>query len=927
MNTDTTFSEASIFSNYCANALGHIPARRLGATPVPVALTQWLAQTLFDHEKNLWLFGFQPFECNHAWIQRQFGFPDADRLDDASYSAIIADSWSQSVDSLVSQANGAPIVFLISIGFLAGISDPRPLLLAFKKMALAGNARCLLIYHTHNNQIRQWTCAGIEQFLRVSGFDCSAGYQIDPDYRVFVVTTSKISYARYLASNHLAGADQAELLIVSTEDQSVKPAGDIGRYAAQVKQLNAKCLVLLFDADETTKNDKQLVHITRLIGRVPPEQIMDGFGLIEAVKMALYLFPQLNVCEFQDYLSLGFRIVQARSTGQLPESLRLRVLMHGNIDCIKYSEQSSEEMNYSLEETKNIIKDSYIFKHVDECRVPTEFLAALLTREFGYTLNNTVCTRLPVDLDILSTIESHDHPPVQLSQVRRLVFLGDQGGQKAWQTFISAVQALSHSDEFKRVEELVSISRHAPDAQAAHVLRAIKPYQWMCLSDADFLTYCQAHRHDTLFVCTASGNNFAYPTLMLTLLGCRVTFCGGGATAELCSSAQYISTFVANPDSASIAKKIIELLGQGLVEQSEIVAQTARQSRLLQGLANKHWDGCLTSPDRSVQNQAGGGCGSSLAFDAKAYVDVSVVSPVWNTPLGYLRDLYDSLTVSNIQPREWLLIDDGSLEAYAQELEAFVGEMDRTPGHSLSIRLIRQANRGLAGARNRGLQESRTRYTYFLDSDDALLPHTISDGLVAMQQRPELIVVAGFEVPFEHRSHLDANIEKIKEGCFWKPLGLPEARGYSLLENQYISASGLFNTAALRAVGGWDERSKDTWEDWAFYNQLAWGNMRFSLIPFLGHLYRNTPGSMAKTYNPYFGRRRLVRNFPMLSVLDATVITSMINRPITPVVMQDSMDTLYASRSWRMTKPLRVLGRLFRSDFKGALEVWRNWRF
>lgn len=65
------------------------------------------------------------------------------------------------------------------------------------------------------------------------------------------------------------------------------------------------------------------------------------------------------------------------------------------------------------------------------------------------------------------------------------------------------------------------------------------------------------------------------------------------------------------------------------------------------------------------------------------------------------------------------------------------------------------------------------------------------------------------------------------------------------------------------------------WEDWALFSRLAWSGKRFSIVPESGFLYRNTPGSMSKTYSRYFGRRRLVRNIPGLTRLDANIAMSL----------------------------------------------------
>jgi glycosyltransferase involved in cell wall biosynthesis len=188
-----------------------------------------------------------------------------------------------------------------------------------------------------------------------------------------------------------------------------------------------------------------------------------------------------------------------------------------------------------------------------------------------------------------------------------------------------------------------------------------------------------------------------------------------------------------------------------------------------------------------------------------------------------------------------------------------------------------QVNRGLAGARNTGLALSTTPYTFFIDSDDLLLPTTLEEAWIALRLDPSLVVATGFAVHFSDTENLPDMVEPARDGWFWKSLGVPEARALAMLENQYLTANVMARTELLRECGGWDEEDKATWEDWAFFSRLAWEGRRFSLIPSLGYLYRNTPGSMSKTYNRYFGRRRLVRNIAGMSRLDANALFSLIN--------------------------------------------------
>src|SRR5690242_14818469 len=94
---------------------------------------------------------------------------------------------------------------------------------------------------------------------------------------------------------------------------------------------------------------------------------------------------------------------------------------------------------------------------------------------------------------------------------------------------------------------------------------------------------------------------------------------------------------------------------------------------------------------------------------------VAVVIPFFQRQRGLLRRAVASIFTEDRSPAaEVIVIDDGSPVRAADELAGL-----SVPAGS-SIKLIEQANRGVAAARNAGLDAvaPSTRYVAFLDSDD-----------------------------------------------------------------------------------------------------------------------------------------------------------------------------------------------------------------
>ena len=93
---------------------------------------------------------------------------------------------------------------------------------------------------------------------------------------------------------------------------------------------------------------------------------------------------------------------------------------------------------------------------------------------------------------------------------------------------------------------------------------------------------------------------------------------------------------------------------------------------------------------------------------------VSVLIPVYNAE-KYLEQCLASLSAQTFADFEIICLDDGSRDSSAKVLRAV---MRREP----RLRLIEQANAGVAAARNRLLAEARGKYAAFIDADDWVEP-------------------------------------------------------------------------------------------------------------------------------------------------------------------------------------------------------------
>ncbi|MBQ9663201.1 MAG: glycosyltransferase family 2 protein [Oscillospiraceae bacterium] len=101
---------------------------------------------------------------------------------------------------------------------------------------------------------------------------------------------------------------------------------------------------------------------------------------------------------------------------------------------------------------------------------------------------------------------------------------------------------------------------------------------------------------------------------------------------------------------------------------------------------------------------------------------LSIVVPVYNT-FDYLPKCLDSLIVPEQGDYEIIAVNDGSTDRSREVLTRYAERFPQL------IRVIDTPNGGLGHARNTGLTDAKGDFVFFVDSDDWLPEHTVSEML------------------------------------------------------------------------------------------------------------------------------------------------------------------------------------------------------
>jgi glycosyltransferase involved in cell wall biosynthesis len=125
---------------------------------------------------------------------------------------------------------------------------------------------------------------------------------------------------------------------------------------------------------------------------------------------------------------------------------------------------------------------------------------------------------------------------------------------------------------------------------------------------------------------------------------------------------------------------------------------------------------------------------------------VSVVVPTYNRG-DLIAETLTSILAQTYPRIETIVVDDGSTDNTAEAVAPF---LDR-------ITYIRQANKGLAGARNTGIERSNGAYIAWLDSDDLFNPSKIALQVAFMERHPDCSVIASDFSAFGDDGYFEAS--------------------------------------------------------------------------------------------------------------------------------------------------------------------------
>jgi len=182
---------------------------------------------------------------------------------------------------------------------------------------------------------------------------------------------------------------------------------------------------------------------------------------------------------------------------------------------------------------------------------------------------------------------------------------------------------------------------------------------------------------------------------------------------------------------------------------------------------------------------------------------VSIVIPLYNKE-RYVGRAVGSVLSQTFQDFEIVVVDDGSTDDGPRLVERIADPR---------VRIVRQKNRGVSAARNRGVEEAAASLIAFLDADDEYKAEFLAWSLERFREKPDVGAVAfNREIVYSDQTRRSAIVATENSML----IGIGEYCRLGLRASAIHPSALVVKKELLRRIGGFPEGVKagediDTW--------------------------------------------------------------------------------------------------------------------
>lgn len=768
-------------------------------------------------------------------------------------------------DALRKELISAEATLIILANVIENLDDPRLLLRAIRSTLKKNSNNRLVISTLDRNRfggkdstcipentahIRQWTIREFELMLKSSGFRVNEIRLLPENYcdkfnrTIFAeVSCDENFHARFLSKLSLPPASNH--LVITTEHAKSLRTGGIGTYYQIVEEYSGQSRIVLYCGgtglpDEWSKFIRQCgwLHCSDLMGRgeVNLSKIfpIDYQEILNATLLTIFLYDQITLIEFQDYLGIGVHVAQAKRARMLPASVFVMAYAHGNhlyLDHAAGKLSQERDLEIDIRERLSVeLADCVIF--------PSRFLQDLYVKSAGFLPRRHIFQPYPTTLTHAELIET------EFRKISTIVFYGKHTEQKGYFDFCNALIEIFQNSAYlstaSQIEKVVVLGSTSPN-ELLSKLPNVEVTFGVFSRDGAVQKLHELSPH-SLVVMPYKGDN--HPMSTFEVIGSNsqfIAYRAGGLPDQLAEHLH--AQILSEPDYKSLAGAIHRSVGMQFRERFELIKNSRKSTVLMYENYGKSYIELIESFKifQQVDNLEEGG--------------VSIIVPNYNGTASFLDDVILGLRNSSKKPVDIFFVDDCSTD---ESFEILTLKASKLTEYNTYV-LRNNSNIGLAGTRNVGLAKITTKYVCAHDNDNILLNQFLENATRILDANPDVAVVTCWTMAFNDGDQWQAGSTTTLKFKY-RPLG-PDI-GLGLKENTFGDAMAVYRTEVLQELGGWDHTSKALWEDWQLFLKLTAAGKQIWVIPKEMILYRVRPSSMLRTYPEFNGWLRIAGAIP-----------------------------------------------------------------
>lgn len=296
---------------------------------------------------------------------------------------------------------------------------------------------------------------------------------------------------------------------------------------------------------------------------------------------------------------------------------------------------------------------------------------------------------------------------------------------------------------------------------------------------------------------------------------------------------------------------------------------------------------------------------------------VSVIVPSFNCG-KYIAETLDSVLAQTHAPQQIIVVDDGSTDDTASVVAA------KGP----RVEYVRQANAGVAHARNRGLAAATSRWVMFLDADDRLEPRAL-ERLVAAGGNSDAVVYGDKHTIADDGMFLTAVVHRDCTGP------VPSAARACFGGAAFEPGAAIVPRQLAVGLGGFDQRYAPS-EDRHFWVRCG-TRVEFLHVPDVVFHYRQRPGSHS-SHRPRQVTASVRVRIGLVEWFASEGLRVFDHPPVPADILADDLEAAYWSREWDVVDALlrladelgidapraRTVRRRRKARWLVALKDWRD---